>query len=83
MLLAARETRQCDFDAGIKPDFLPETQHIRADSSWKVRPPPKDLLDRHVHRLLALCDCIAVLFILNLGAFAERANAVRGRRASI
>jgi Malate synthase len=47
MLLAARVTRQCDFDAGIKPDFLPETQHIRADSSWKVRPPPKDLLDRY------------------------------------
>src|SRR5438067_444803 len=36
-LLAARVTRQARLDAGEKPDFLPETKHIR-ESSWRCAP---------------------------------------------
>ena len=47
-LLSARQTRQAEFDAGVLPDFLPETEHIRADASWRVAPAPADLDDRRV-----------------------------------
>ena len=29
-------SRQKEFDAGVLPDFLPETKHIRDDPSWRV-----------------------------------------------
>jgi malate synthase len=38
-LLAARAVRQAALDAGAKPDFLPETAHIR-NSEWTVAPLP-------------------------------------------
>ncbi|WP_311136608.1 hypothetical protein [Hymenobacter cellulosilyticus] len=38
-LLGRREARQRDFEAGILPDFLPETQMIR-DKPWTVAPIP-------------------------------------------
>ena len=48
-LLAARFERQERFDAGEKPDFLPETQSIRDDASWRVAPvTTADLQDRRV-----------------------------------
>ena len=34
-LLAQREVVQARFDAGVKPDFLPETRHVR-ESEWQV-----------------------------------------------
>src|SRR6195952_2415785 len=46
-LLAARVTRQAHLDAGERPDFLPETKHIR-EAMWAVSPLPADLLDRRV-----------------------------------
>jgi len=46
-LLAARVKRQAQFDAGVKPDFLPETKSIR-DGDWQVAPIPADLQDRRV-----------------------------------
>src|SRR6476619_3931124 len=47
--LAARLERQKRFDAGEKPDFLPETKSIRDDPSWKVAPvTTADLQDRRV-----------------------------------
>lgn len=46
-LLLARTERQKRLDAGERPDFLPETKHIR-ESEWAVAPLPKDLLDRRV-----------------------------------
>ncbi len=45
--LQARALRQARFDAGEKPDFLPETKAIR-DAEWTVAPLPQDLLDRRV-----------------------------------
>src|SRR4029450_4964039 len=44
-LLARRVERQARFDAGEKPDFLPETRSIRDDPSWRVAPVPADLQD--------------------------------------
>jgi len=46
-LLAKRQARQKDFDAGKLPDFLPDTKQIR-ESEWKICNQPKDLLDRRV-----------------------------------
>ncbi|UOQ52833.1 malate synthase A [Hymenobacter cellulosivorans] len=46
-LLLRREARQRDFEAGILPDFLPETKMIR-DKPWTVAPVPADLQDRRV-----------------------------------
>jgi len=47
-LMAARRDRQAAFDGGALPDFLPETVHIRDDSSWSVASAPPDLDDRRV-----------------------------------
>ena len=46
-LLAARVARTKRLDAGERPDFLPETKHIR-DGDWKVAPVPKALHCRRV-----------------------------------
>ncbi|MCB2378185.1 malate synthase A [Hymenobacter sp. BT635] len=46
-LLLRREVRQREFEAGVLPDFLPETQMIR-DKPWTVAPVPTDLQDRRV-----------------------------------
>src|SRR5512134_2273160 len=46
-LLAARTTRQADFDAGRLPDFLAGTANVR-EGDWQVAPPPADLNDRRV-----------------------------------
>ncbi|CAG4882656.1 malate synthase A [Georgfuchsia toluolica] len=46
-LIAARARRQMEFDAGMLPDFLPDTAHIRS-GSWTVAPCPADLQDRRV-----------------------------------
>ena len=39
-LLAKRVERAKEIDAGVDPDFLPETKHIRDDPSWTVAPAP-------------------------------------------
>ena len=39
--------RQREFEAGVLPDFLPETATIRS-RDWTVAPLPADLLDRRV-----------------------------------
>lgn len=46
-LLAAREVKQAQLDAGQLPDFLNETKNIR-ESEWEVSPVPSDLTDRRV-----------------------------------
>jgi malate synthase len=46
-LLQRRKARQADFDRGVLPDFLAETEGVRRDS-WTVASPPKDLEDRRV-----------------------------------
>ncbi len=46
-LLRMRDVRQAEIDAGIMPDFLPESEYIR-QSEWTVAPIPADLEDRRV-----------------------------------
>ena len=46
-LLKARVERTKRLDAGEKPDFLPETKHIR-DGQWVVAPVPADIQDRRI-----------------------------------
>jgi malate synthase len=65
-LLALREERQTRFDAGAKPDFLPETQGVR-DGDWKVAPIPADLLDRRVE-ITGPVDRKMIINALNSGA---------------
>jgi malate synthase len=44
-LLARRQERQRELDAGALPGFLPETRAIR-EGDWRVAPAPADLQDR-------------------------------------
>src|ERR1700676_5776132 len=65
-LLAARVARQTKFDAGERPDFLPETAEIRK-ANWTVDPLPADLLDRRVE-ITGPVDRKMVINALNSGA---------------
>ena len=66
-LLKARAKRQTALDAGQRPDFLPETAHIRTDNSWAVAPCPDDLQDRRVE-ITGPVDRKMVINALNSGA---------------
>ncbi len=46
-LLERRRLRQAELDAGVLPDFLPETLAVRA-GDWRTAPVPADLQDRRV-----------------------------------
>jgi malate synthase len=65
-LLARRVQRQKEFDAGKRPDFLPETKHI-GESEWKIADQPRDLLDRRVE-ITGPTDRKMVINALNCGA---------------
>jgi malate synthase len=65
-LLARRAELQRRLDAGLKPDFLPETKAIRA-SDWRVAPIPRDLQDRRVE-ITGPTDRKMVINALNCGA---------------
>ena len=65
-LLAARDVRQKEFDAGNLPDFLAGTKHIR-DGSWVVASVPKDIQDRRVE-ITGPTDRKMVINALNCGA---------------
>lgn len=47
-LMAARKATRDRIGAGIDPTFLPETQHIRDDASWRGAPLAPGLEDRRV-----------------------------------
>ncbi len=65
-LLTRRRERQARFDAGEKPDFLPETRAVR-EGDWTVAPLPADLLDRRVE-ITGPVDRKMVINALNSGA---------------
>ncbi|MDQ3259150.1 MAG: malate synthase A, partial [Acidobacteriota bacterium] len=46
-LLERRAGRQEEFDRGVLPDFLPETEDVR-EGDWRVAPVPADLEKRWV-----------------------------------
>ncbi len=64
--LAARALRQKAFDRNVRPDFLPETAHIR-EGDWRVARPPADLLDRRVE-ITGPVDRKMIINALNSGA---------------
>ncbi len=65
-LLARREARQADIDAGSLPDFLAETRAVR-DSDWQVTSIPADLRDRRVE-ITGPTDRKMIINALNSGA---------------
>lgn len=65
-LLARRTERQRALDAGERPDFLPETAHIR-ESDWTIAPFPPQLNDRRVE-ITGPVDRKMVINALNSGA---------------
>ncbi|HUQ76764.1 MAG TPA: malate synthase A [Burkholderiales bacterium] len=65
-LLARRAARQEEFDAGRRPDFLPETRQVR-EATWKVAAQPQDMLDRRVE-ITGPTDRKMVINALNSGA---------------
>ncbi|MEO8048847.1 MAG: malate synthase A [Acidobacteriota bacterium] len=65
-LLASRQVRQGELDAGHYPDFLTETAEIRL-SEWTVAPIPADLVDRRVE-ITGPVDRKMVINALNSGA---------------
>ncbi|PIW17130.1 malate synthase A [bacterium (Candidatus Blackallbacteria) CG17_big_fil_post_rev_8_21_14_2_50_48_46] len=65
-LLARRQERQKQLDAGLKPDFLPETQGIRS-GDWKIAPLPTALQKRHLE-ITGPVDAKMVINALNSGA---------------
>ncbi|WP_159651065.1 malate synthase A [Vibrio atypicus] len=66
-LLQAREEQQQRYDAGALPNFRNDTQSIRENKSWKVAPPPPELLDRRVE-ITGPIDRKMVINALNSGA---------------
>jgi malate synthase len=65
-LLLARHQRQQRLDAGERPDFLPDTRHIR-ESEWTGAPIPDDILDRRVE-ITGPVDRKMIINALNSGA---------------
>jgi malate synthase len=65
-LLSAREDRQRRFDAGERPDFLPDTAGIRS-GGWSVPEAPKALSDRRVE-ITGPVDRKMMINALNSGA---------------
>jgi malate synthase len=65
-LLARRVEQQACFDAGVRPDFLPETASIRTDD-WRVAEPPADLRERTVE-ITGPVDPKMIINALNSGA---------------
>jgi malate synthase len=66
-LLDSRRERQAEFDSGVTPDFLRETQSIRDNAEWKVNPLPADLQDRRVE-ITGPTDRKMVINAMNSGA---------------
>lgn len=66
-LLEKRRQRQQEIDAGVMPDFLPQTESIRNDKSWRVASTPKDLQDRRVE-ITGPVDRKMMINALNSGA---------------
>jgi malate synthase len=65
-LLQRRRLRQAEFNNGIMPEFLAETEHIRG-GNWQVAPIPADLLDRRVE-ITGPVDRKMIINALNSGA---------------
>ena len=65
-LLARRDSRQAELDAGKLPDFLPEARAVR-ESSWSCAAIPADIVDRRVE-ITGPVDRKMIINALNSGA---------------
>jgi malate synthase len=65
-LLRRRRDRQLTLNAGVLPDFLPETEEVRK-GDWMVAPVPADLQDRRVE-ITGPVDRKMIINALNSGA---------------
>jgi malate synthase len=65
-LLARRQQRQAEFDAGKLPDFLPETRSVR-EGDWTCASVPADIQDRRVE-ITGPVDRKMIINALNSGA---------------
>jgi malate synthase len=65
--LAARRARQAQLQAGGTLDFLPDTQKIRDDDTWRVADPAPGLVDRRVE-ITGPTDRKMTINALNSGA---------------
>ncbi|PWJ48830.1 malate synthase [Quadrisphaera granulorum] len=66
-LLAARVERQKRIDGGFTPGFLPQTEQVRRDPSWRVAGPGPGLEDRRVE-ITGPCEPKMAVNALNSGA---------------
>src|ERR1700684_2663925 len=66
-LLLARARRQQYITAAASLDFLPDTEDIRADRTWRVAPPAPGLVDRRVE-ITGPTDQKMTINALNSGA---------------
>ncbi|TPX30634.1 malate synthase [Synchytrium microbalum] len=66
-LLARRKLVESKIEAGLLPDFLPETKAIRENPTWKAAPPAPGLIDRRVE-ITGPVDRKMVINALNSGA---------------
>lgn len=66
-LLANRQKKQIQINAGQLPDFLASTKAIRDDPSWKAAPPAPGLVNRKVE-ITGPVDRKMVINALNCGA---------------
>ncbi|PVU88720.1 hypothetical protein BB561_005733 [Smittium simulii] len=66
-MLKKRIEREIAINNGILPDFLPETEHIRNDDTWKGPAPAPGLADRRVE-ITGPVDRKMVINALNSGA---------------
>jgi malate synthase len=65
-LLARRQRRQAELDAGKLPDFLPETRAVR-EGDWTCAPVPADIQDRRTE-ITGPVDRKMIINALNSGA---------------
>jgi malate synthase len=72
-LLAKREERQKQFDAGALPDFIAASEQLRL-SGWRASEAPPDLKDRRVEITGPAGDRKMVINALNSGANAYMAD---------
>ncbi|MBC3763460.1 malate synthase A [Quadrisphaera sp. RL12-1S] len=66
-LLQARVERQKRIDGGFTPGFLPQTEQVRRDRSWRVAGPGPGLEDRRVE-ITGPCEPKMAVNALNSGA---------------
>jgi malate synthase len=66
-LLAARRRRQAELSGGAMLGFLPQTAHVREDTSWRVAPLAPGLEDRRVE-ITGPTDKKMTINALNSGA---------------